>query len=136
MHKISPIRKYRKCPYLLLLSALIFIGAGGCVPVEKVTGSGGELIQIQQGNVGTFDKLRLGVANIIKADYVDEAGVKKQGLVAVLTVFIDGNPPQEKDFKVHAGQKIITDKYSVYAEEIRGTTKGSVTLRVEEISKS
>lgn len=95
----------------------------------------GEVIQIKQGNVGTFHELRLGVANIIKADYIDEAGTKKHGLIAVLTLFIEGNPPQEKDFKVYAGQKIIMDKYLVYVEEIRGTAKGSVTLRIEEISK-
>ncbi len=120
----------------ILLSALILTGAGGCVPVEKAPGSGGELIQIKQGNVGTFQELRLGVANIIQDAYVDEAGVKKQGLIAILTLFIDGNPPQEKDFQLHVGQKIVMDKYSVYAEEIRGTSKGLVTLRIEDISKS
>ena len=110
--------------------------AAGCVPVEKVPGSGGEVIQIKQGNVGTFHELRIGVTNIIKADYIDDAGIKKHGLIAILTLFIEGNPPQEKDFKVHAGQKIIMDKYLVYVEEIRGTVKGLVILRIEEISKS
>jgi hypothetical protein len=110
--------------------------AAGCVPVEKVPGSGGEVIQIKQGNVGTFYKLRLGVTNITKADYLDEAGIKKHGLIVILTLFIEGNPPQEKDFKVHVGQKIIMDKYLVYVEEIRGTVKGLVTLRIEEISNS
>lgn len=120
----------------ILLSALILVGLGGCVPVEKVPGFGGEVIQIQQGNVGTFHELRIGVANIVKADYVDETGAKKQGLISVLSLFIEGNPPQEKDFQVHAGQTITMNKYSVYVEEIRGTTKGLVTLRIEEISKS
>ena len=120
----------------ILLSALILVGLGGCVPVEKVPGSGGELIQIQQGNVGTFHELRIGVANIVKADYVDEASAKNQGLIAVLSLFIEGNPPQEKDFQVHAGQTITMNKYSVYVEEIRRTNKGMVTLRIEEISKS
>jgi len=114
-----------------LLSALVLVGLGGCVPVERVPGSGGELIQIQQGTVGTFDKLKIGVTNIIEADHVDKAGAKKQGLIAVLTLFIDGNPPQEKDFQVHAGQTIVMGGYSVYTEEIRGTTKGLVTLRIE-----
>ncbi|MEW6615669.1 MAG: hypothetical protein AB1401_09415 [Thermodesulfobacteriota bacterium] len=104
-----------------------------CVRAEKVPGSGGEVIQIKQGNVGTFYKLRLGVTNIIKADYLDEAGIKKHGLIAILTLFVEGNPPQEKDFKVHAGQKIIMDKYSVYVEEIRGTVKGLVILRIKSI---
>jgi len=119
----------------ILLSALMLVGLGGCVPVEKVPGSGGEVIQIQQSTVGTFQELKIGVTNIIKAEYVDEAGAKKQGLIAVLTLFIDGNPPQEKDFKVHAGQTITMNKYSVYLEEIRGTSKGLVTLRIEEVSK-
>jgi len=119
----------------ILLSALMLVGLGGCVPVEKVPGSGGEVIQIQQSTVGTFHELKIGVTNIIKAEYADAAGAKKQGLIAVLTLFIDGNPPQEKDFKVHAGQTIVMGKYSVYTEEIRGTSKGLVTLRIEEVSK-
>lgn len=119
----------------ILFSALILAGLGGCVPVEKVPGSGGEVIQIQQSTVGTFHELKTGVTNIIKAEYADAAGAKKQGLIAVLTLFIDGTPPQEKDFKVHAGQTIVMDKYSVYTEEIRGTSKGLVTLRIEEVSK-
>lgn len=119
----------------ILLSALMLVGLGGCVPVEKVPGSGGEVIQIQQGTVGTFHELKIGVTNIIKAEYVDEAGAKKQGLIAVLTLFIDGNPPQEKDFKVRAGQTVTMNKYSVYLEEIRGTSKGLVTLRIEEVAK-
>ena len=120
----------------MLFSVLILVGLGGCVPVEKVPGSGGELIQIKQGTVGTFHELRLGVANIVEVEHVDEAGVKKRGLMAALTLFIDGNPPQEKDFKVHAGQTITMNKYSVYVEEIKGTSKGLVTLRIEDISKS
>lgn len=119
----------------ILFSALVLVGLGGCVPVEKVPGSGGEVIQIQQSTVGTFHELKIGVTNIIKDEYVDEAGAKKQGLIAVLTLFIDGNPPQEKDFKVHAGQTITMSKYSIYLEEIRGTSKGLVTLRIEEVSK-
>lgn len=115
----------------IFLSVLILVA--GCVPIEKVSGSGGELLQIKQGNVGTFHKLRIGVTNIIKADYVGEVGTKRQGLIAVLTLFVEGNPPQEKDFKVHAGQKILMDKYSVYVEEIRGTVKGLVTLRIKSI---
>lgn len=108
---------------LLILTGNVFAG-------EEDHPNGGEVIQIKQGNVGTFHELRIGVTNIIKADYVDEAGAKKQGLIAVLTLFVEGNPSQEKDFKVHAGQKIIMDKYSVYVEEIRGTVKGLVTLRI------
>ncbi len=108
---------------LLILTGNVFAG-------EEDPPDGGEVIQIKQGNVGTFYKLRIGVTNIIKADYLDEAGIKKHGLIAILTLFIEGNPPQEKDFKVHAGQKIVMDKYSVYVEEIRGTVKGLVTLRI------
>lgn len=112
----------------ILFSALIFLGLGGCVPSEKVPGSGGELIRIQQGSVGTFQELRLGVANIVEVE-ADGAGAKK-GLMAALTLFVDGNPPQEKDFQVRAGQTIAMGKYSVYVEEIKGTTKGLVTLRI------
>jgi len=119
-----------------LLSALLLAGLGGCVPVERVPGSGGELIQIRQGTVGAFDKLKIGVTNIIEADRVDEAGEKKRGLTAVLTLFIDGNPPKEKDFQVHAGQTIVMGEYSVYTEEIRGTAKGLVILRIEGNPKS
>ncbi|MBI4350359.1 MAG: MBL fold metallo-hydrolase [Elusimicrobia bacterium] len=118
----------------LLLPALVLVGLGGCVPSEKVPGSGGELIQVQQGNVGAFRELRLGVANIVETADVDKAGAKKKGLMAALTLFLDGTPPLEKDFKVRAGQTVTMGKYSVYVEEIRGTTKGLVTFRIEDIS--
>ena len=96
INKNVPIKNLKD----ILLSALILVCLGGCVPVEKVPGSGGELIQIKQGNVGRFHELQIGVMNIVRADYVDEAGAKKQGLIAVLSLFVEGNPPQEKDFKV------------------------------------
>lgn len=114
-----------------LTSALILLGLVGCVPSERVPGSGGEVIRIRQGNVGTFHELRLGVMNIFEADHVDEAGAKKNRLTAALSLSIDGDPPQEKHFKVQAGQKIVFGGYSVYVEVIRGTVKGLVTLRLE-----
>lgn len=117
----------------LLTAAVILVGLAGCVPSEKVPGSGGEVIRIRQGNVGTFHELRLGVMNIFEADHVDEAGAKKKGLTAELSLSIDGNPPQEKNFKVRAGQKIVLGSYSAYVEEIRGTVKGLVTLRLERL---
>jgi len=117
----------------ILSAAMILAGLAGCVPSEKVTGSGGELMQVRQGNVGAFHGLRLGVANIFTADYVDETGAKKRGLTAALTLFIDGDPPQEKDFNVRAGQKIVLGSYSAYVEEIRGTVGGRVTLRLERL---
>ena len=116
-----------------LMAALILIGPVGCVPSERVPGSGGEVIRIQQGNVGTFHDLRLGVMNIFEAAHVYEAGAIKQRLSAELSLFIDGNPPQEKIFKVRAGQKIVLGSYSAYVEEIRGTVKGQVTLRLERL---
>ena len=54
---------------LLILTGNVFAGEG-----EHP--NGGEVIQIKQGNVGTFHELRLGVTNIIKTDYIDEAGTK------------------------------------------------------------
>lgn len=116
-----------------LTSALILLGLVGCVPSERVPGSGGEVIQIRQGNVGAFHELRLGVMNIFEADHVDEAGAKKNRLTAALSLSIDGAPPQEKHFVVQAGQKIVFGGYSVYVEEIRGTVKGLVTVRLERL---
>lgn len=116
---------------LTLAAALVVVGLGGCIPAERVPGSGGELMQVRQGNVGAFHGLRVGVANIFAADYDDEAGVKKRGLTAALALSIEGDPPQEKDFKVRAGQTIVLGSYSAYVEEIRGTAKGQVTLRLE-----
>lgn len=117
----------------ILSAAVILAGLAGCIPSEKVPGSGGEVIRIRQGNVGTFHELRLGVMNIFEADHVDEAGANKQRLSAELSLSIDGNPPQEKHFTVRAGQKIVLGRYAAYVEEIRGTVKGQVTLRLERL---
>lgn len=115
----------------IFIAALVLIGLGGCVPSEKVPGSGGEVIQLKQGTVGSFRELKIGVTNLIETEYADAAGAKKKGLAAVLALFIDGNPPREKDVQLRPGQKAAFGKFSVYVEEIRGTTKGLVTLRVE-----
>jgi len=93
-------------------------------------------MQVQQGNVGTFHELQLGVMNIYETEYVDKAGAKKQGLKAELSLFLDGTPPQEKKSTVRTGQSVTLGKYSVYVEEIRGITKGMVTFRIEDISRS
>lgn len=104
----------------------------GCTQVEKASapGQGGLVLSIAQGTTGSFDELRIGLANVRKSEYVDEAGAKKRGLVAGLALLVPGNPPQEKSFDVHAGQRVAVDKYSLYVEEVRKGPKDSVMLRV------
>ena len=75
----------------------------------------------------------MGVMNIYETEYVDKAGAKKQGLKVELSLFLDGTPAGKK-FMVRTGQTVTLGKYSVYVEEIRGTVKGLVILRIEEIS--
>ncbi|MFH1618568.1 MAG: hypothetical protein ABIG11_01540 [bacterium] len=114
--------------YLLAGCAL----AAGCTQVDTVTAFGeGEVIEISQGTTANFGELRMGLGNASKSDYTNDAGQKKHGLVAVLWLFISGDPPQEKRFDVHAGQNLKMDKYSVYVQEIRAGSKGSITLRVK-----
>jgi len=103
--------------------------AAGCTRLDTAPASGeGERIEIRQGTTAGFEGLRIGLANIISSDY---AG-KRHGLAAVLVLFIDGNPPREKQFEARAGQEVEMEKYSLYVQEIRGGSKGSVTLRVKE----
>ncbi|HAF96246.1 MAG: hypothetical protein A2X34_05495 [Elusimicrobia bacterium GWC2_51_8] len=106
--------------------------AAGCTPVDTVpaTFGGGELVEIKQGTTANLGLLRIGLVNTGKSDYTNDAGEKKHGLVAGLSLFISGKPPQEKRFDVYAGQTVRMGKYSVYAQEIRGGFKGSVKLRV------
>ncbi len=114
----------------ILLSAVLLASLGGCVPTEKLPGSGGTVIQIEQGTVGVYEGLKIGVTNLVESEYTDAAGVKKKGLMAVLTLLLDGNPPVEKDVHLHPGQEAVIGKYTVYEEEIQGTTRGHITLRV------
>lgn len=115
---------------LPVLAAVCFLA--GCTQIERapVPGEGGLVLSIAQGTTGSVDELRIGLGFVRKSEYVDEAGAKKRGLVAGLMLLIPGNPPQEKDFDVHAGQRVAVDKYSLYVEEVRKGIKDSVVLRV------
>ena len=117
--------------YILILCAF----AAGCTPIDTVpaTFGGGELVEIKQGTTANFGVLRIGLVNVGKSDYTNDAGEKKHGLVAGLWLFIKGNPSQEKRFDVYAGQTVKMNKYSVYVQEIRGGLKGSVVLRVNDV---
>lgn len=114
--------------YMLIVCAF----AAGCAQIDTAPAFGdGESIEIRRGATAGFDGLRMGLGNVSKSDYADEAGEKKHGLVAALWLFISGNPRQEKRFDVYAGQNVRMGEYSVYVQEIRGGLKGSVLLRVK-----
>ena len=110
----------------ILAAAFLLAGLGGCTKSERVPGTGGVVMQVRQGAVGAFQGLRIGVTNIVEGDPGGKAG-----RVAVLALFVDGNPPQEETFRLRAGQKAALGGHSVYLEEIRGAVRGTVTLRVE-----
>ncbi|MBI3565372.1 MAG: hypothetical protein HY079_09270 [Elusimicrobia bacterium] len=98
----------------LLFLTLLLVGPGGCVRVERAPGAGGTVIRIEQGQVGAVHGLRAGVVNVFADDRGGGPGARKPGLTAALTLFVDGDPPQEKDFTVRAGQRITLAGYSVY----------------------
>lgn len=119
-------------PRLGLLCAFLLSGCtltAGCRQVETAPFGEGERIEIAHGTTAGFEELRIGLVNVSRTDY-EEAGRKKSGLAASLSLFRPGNPPDEKLFDLRAGQKAEFGGYSVYAQEIRGGRKGSVVLRV------
>lgn len=105
--------------------------ATSCIQIDKAPLGEGKMIEIRHGTTGNFNGLRIGLGNINKSDYTNDLGEKKHGLVAMLWLYINGNPPQEKQFEVYAGRNIKMDKYLIYVQEIRGGLKGSVKLQVK-----
>jgi hypothetical protein len=116
--------------YIAIVVACVFVT--GCPQIDEAPVSNeGDMIEIKHGTTANFGELRIGLGNINKAEYTDDLGEKKNGLVAILFLFINGNPPREKRFEVHAGQNVKMGKYLVYVQEIRGRFKSSVKLQVK-----
>lgn len=121
---------------MYVFMSIICIFAYGCTQIDKTPVlSESEIIEIRQGNVGRFDNLKIGLENVNKSDYTNDKGEKKRGLVAMLCLFVEGNPPQEKKFEVYAGQNVKMDKYLVYVQEIRKGLTESVILQINKVTK-
>ncbi|MFA6316423.1 MAG: hypothetical protein WC943_03315 [Elusimicrobiota bacterium] len=119
----------------LVLAACVL--SAGCAQMDKAPALGdGKSVEIRQGTVANFEGLRIGLSNIVNVEHACNVGGKKRGLEAVLVLFVEGNPPQEKQYAMCAGQTVNLDKYSVYAQEIKGGSKGSVTLQVKAAGQS
>ena len=121
--------------WLFMLAACVL--AAGCRPVETAPAPWeGEVIEIRQGTTANFEGLRIGLSDISETEYAGSAGEKKRGLTAVLVLFMNGKPPREKRFDVRAGDTATLDKYSLYVQEVRGGSKGSILLRGKTTSQT
>lgn len=116
-----------KCAFVLAACVL----AAACNPVETAPLGEGQVIEIRQGTTGNFEGLRIGLSNISETDYITGVGEKRHGLEAVIVLFLKTDPPQEKRFDTHAGDTVSLGKYSVYVQQIKGGSKGSVKLQVK-----
>ncbi|MEW6003576.1 MAG: hypothetical protein AB1638_13145 [Nitrospirota bacterium] len=128
-HMINSVKSKFLLFHLSLSFALVF--ATSCIQIDKAPLGEGKMIEIRHGTTANLGELRIGLGNINKSEYTNDLGEKKHGLVAMLYLFINGNPPQKKQFEVYAGRNIKMDKYSVYVQEIRGGLKGSIKLQVK-----
>lgn len=123
--------KLRRAGVCVLVAAACLLAA--CrTPVDTApAGFGeGEAITIAQGTVATFGELRIGLASINKID-----GGDGKHLMAVLKLFFDTKPPQQKRFDVYAGQTVAWENYTLYIQEVRGVRKGMVTLLAKAAEK-
>lgn len=88
-------------------------------------------LRIQEASQGHYGNLFIGVGNIKRSEYTDEAGAKKTGLTAWLFIANDSGPKNETKINVHPGQKVTAGAYTFLVQEIRKAKRGSVCLQFE-----
>lgn len=77
-------------------------------------------LTIQQGTVGTYKDLRIGVANVGWETVLNSEGKKSKEEYAQLQVsfYSPDKEPKEQSFKVHVGERVEVGVYSVSVERI------------------
>ncbi len=99
-------------------------------PTPDGAGANDRMIVIKKTTVYNTGEVRIGLGRVEKAEYTDEAGAKRTGLVAEMDIFEPGDPPKERHVSAHAGQRFQAGKLTLYVEELKGGSAAAVHLRV------
>lgn len=82
------------------------------------------------GTQGVFGKLGIGAGYMGGGPYLDEKGVRRNGVYASLSITVDGDRSQFQQPDVHAGQTLEVAGYRIFVEEINPGDRGTIVLSV------
>ena len=121
-------------PVFLLAPSLAAAAANAPTSNTEKTDGGFEF-SIMESTQGNFGKLSIGAGYMGGGAYLDEKGVRREGLHASLTIAIDGQPSQFQQPDVHEGETLVVAGYRIFIEKIipangSGDRRGTVVLRI------
>jgi hypothetical protein len=77
-----------------------------------------------------FGKLGIGAGYMGGGPYLDENGVRREGLHASLEIAVEGDPSKFSQPEVREGQTIMVAGYRILVEKIVPAQRGTVILRL------
>ena len=119
-----------------LTLACLMLGCSSKAPERVVGGAGSsqtkptlppekDVHTIVTNTQATIGDVKIGAGNFDEEDYLDEAGSKKHGKVAVLWIFVKGEAKQDRAITVYPGKKFEAGKMRF---EVRTVTDRDVSI--------
>ena len=88
-------------------------------------------MSIMQGTQLNLPELSIGAGYMGSGPYLDEKGVRRDGLHADLSLAVHGQPSQFQQPDVHEGQTLEVAGYRILIEKINpDDERGSIVLRI------
>lgn len=84
--------------------------ANGAAVQTQADSRSGDVLTIATNTQATLGDVRIGVGDIWKESYKDEAGAQKKGLTAALWIYVLHDTSKDAKLRVHPGQKFTGGK--------------------------
>ena len=116
-------------PPALAASAIPSSAPAASAPADADPG-GGLPAYIRSTTQGNFGDLHIGVGYVGGGPYLDEKGVRRNGLHASLSIAVDSKPAVFQQPDVHEGQTLLVGDYRIRVDKIIDgeSGKGAVVL--------
>ncbi len=118
-------------PPALAASAIPTSTPAASAPADADPGAGLPAY-IRSTTQGNFADLHIGVGYVGGGPYLDEKGVRRNGLHASLSISIDATPPVFQQPDVREGQTLLVGSYRIHVDKIINgdSGKGAVVLHL------
>jgi hypothetical protein len=110
------------------------LAQGASVPAATTEGQG-MVLSLMSGTQGNFGLLHIGAGYMGGGPFLDEKGVRRDGLHAGLSISVSGAPEQFSQPDVVVGQTIDAAGYRITIVQINPGPPGSVVFRLSSLSR-
>lgn len=118
------------CGALLGISCMAGAWAGNPPAAAATKPDAGFEWSIEEGTQFNFGKLSIGAGYMGGGTYLDEKGLRRDGLHADIDITIEGDPSKFQQPDVHEGQILEVAGYRILIEKIIPGEKGTIVFRV------